>query len=138
MPPYDEALVAFDFDFVPVWKWRPREVDNLDFAFGGVPNLFEVVIDDAVREWSHRNNNCRTTSSIATGSRTSPSDRAVLAAQRRPGGAIGGIIASAAVGDGRVFFSTAVGDSFAMIHVRLRGARRHRWAVLWGNLDVLP
>ena len=42
MPPYDEALVALDFDGNPAWRWRPREVDNDDLAFGATPNLFAI------------------------------------------------------------------------------------------------
>ena len=40
MPAYDEAIVALDFNGNPAWRWRPREVDNADLAFGAVPNLF--------------------------------------------------------------------------------------------------
>ena len=42
MPPYDEAIVALDFDGFPAWRWRPREIDNLDLAFGAAPNLFSI------------------------------------------------------------------------------------------------
>jgi len=42
MPPYDEAIFALDYDGVPVWRWRPREVDNDDLAFGAAPNLFTI------------------------------------------------------------------------------------------------
>jgi len=42
MPPYDEALTALRLDGTPAWRWRPREVDNDDFAFGATPNLFTV------------------------------------------------------------------------------------------------
>ena len=38
MPAYDEAIVALDFNGYPAWRWRPREVDNDDLAFGGAPN----------------------------------------------------------------------------------------------------
>ena len=37
---YDEALVALRLDGTPAWRWRPREVDNDDLAFGAAPNLF--------------------------------------------------------------------------------------------------
>ena len=42
MPIGDEALLAFDRDGVLQWRWRPREVDNADLAFGGAPNLFTI------------------------------------------------------------------------------------------------
>jgi outer membrane protein assembly factor BamB len=45
MPPYDEALVALHYNTgQAAWKWRPREVDNDDLAFGAVPNLFEITL----------------------------------------------------------------------------------------------
>jgi len=46
MPPYDEAIVALNFDGSPEWRWRPREVDNDDLAFGAVPNLFQIEVED--------------------------------------------------------------------------------------------
>jgi glucose dehydrogenase len=42
MPPHDEAVTALDFDGGVAWVWRPREIDNDDLAFGGVPNLFRI------------------------------------------------------------------------------------------------
>jgi len=42
MPPHDEAVTALDFDGGVVWVWRPREIDNGDLSFGGVPNLFRI------------------------------------------------------------------------------------------------
>jgi hypothetical protein len=56
-----------------------------------------------------------------------------------PGGAIGGIIASAAVGDGRVFFSTAVGNSLSMLQLPAAwGLNAVDGAVLWANPNALP
>jgi outer membrane protein assembly factor BamB len=125
MPPFDEAIFALDLDGNAVWRWRPREVDDDDLAFGAVPNLFTIrdgedeidvlgvggkdgtyyVLDrDGVNE---RN-----------GVAWDDADPAQLPYWRRnvvPGGAIGGIIASAAVDveQRRVFFATAPGDSVA-------------------------
>jgi len=45
MPPYDEALTALNLDGTPAWRWRPREVDNEDLAFGATPNLFSIELD---------------------------------------------------------------------------------------------
>ena len=42
MPPEDEALVALHLDGTLAWRWRPREVDNDDLAFGAAPNLFTL------------------------------------------------------------------------------------------------
>ncbi len=42
MPPHDEAITALDFDGGVAWVWRPREIDNDDLSFGGVPNLFTI------------------------------------------------------------------------------------------------
>jgi outer membrane protein assembly factor BamB len=50
MPPYDEAIVALATDGTPAWRWRPREVDNDDLAFGASPNLFSITIGDEVRD----------------------------------------------------------------------------------------
>ncbi len=113
MPPYDEALFALSFDGLPKWVWRPREVDNDDLAFGAVPNLFEAEIGGETREVVGIGNKDGTYYVLdrygvnALTGRIEPywSTRVV------PGGAIGGIIASPAVGDGSIFFSTGFGTS---------------------------
>ena len=50
MPPYDEAIFALALDGTPAWRWRPREVDNLDYDFGAVPNLFTIDVDGTPRD----------------------------------------------------------------------------------------
>ena len=45
MPPYDEALTALNLDGTPAWRWRPREIDNDDLAFGATPNLFTIKLE---------------------------------------------------------------------------------------------
>lgn len=40
MPPYDEAVFALDLEGNPVWRWRPREIDQRDMDFGATPNAF--------------------------------------------------------------------------------------------------
>jgi outer membrane protein assembly factor BamB len=125
MPPFDEAIFALDLDGNAVWRWRPREIDNQDLAFGGVPNLFTIrdgedeidvlgvgnkdgtytVIDrDGVNERS----------GVAWDD-PDPSQLPYWRTQVVPGGAIGGIIASAAVDveRRRIFFGTAPGNSTA-------------------------
>lgn len=113
MPRYDEAIFALTFDGDPAWRWRPREVDNGDLAFGAVPNLFEVDIGGRKREV------------VGVGGKDGTYyllDRDgvnQITGRREPywqtktvaGGPIGGIIASASVGNGQVFFSTAPGIS---------------------------
>jgi hypothetical protein len=42
MPPHDEAITALNLDGSVAWHWRPREIDNDDLSFGGVPNLFKI------------------------------------------------------------------------------------------------
>ena len=32
-------------DGTPAWRWRPREVDNDDLAFGATPNLFTIKLE---------------------------------------------------------------------------------------------
>jgi outer membrane protein assembly factor BamB len=50
MPPHDEALTALRFDGTAAWRWRPREVDNADLAFGATPNLFTIKQGKARRD----------------------------------------------------------------------------------------
>jgi outer membrane protein assembly factor BamB len=115
MPPYDEAIFAMTFDGVPVWVWRPRETDVLDREFGGVPNLFTVTVGgvdrdvigvgakDGVYYLLDRDGTNQMSGRVEPYWKT----------QTVPGGPIGGIIASAAVGDGSIFFTTAFGVSIA-------------------------
>jgi len=112
MPPYDEAVFALDLATgEPAWVWRPREVDPEDLSFGAVPNLFEIEFGGATREVIGVGNKDghyyvldRDGVNEITG-RVEP----YWATRVVPGGAIGGLIASAAVGEGKVLFSTAVG-----------------------------
>jgi outer membrane protein assembly factor BamB len=127
MPPFDEAIFSLDFDGNVRWRWRPREVDNDDLAFGAVPNLFSIregeggidvvgvgnkdgtyyVLDrDGVNERS--------------GVAWDDADPSQLPYWRRnvvAGGAFGGILATASVDlvRRRVFFGTAPGDSMAEV-----------------------
>lgn len=112
MPPYDEAVFALTPEGEPVWVWRPREIDNDDLAFGAVPNLFAVEIEGVVREVVGVGNKDGVYYLL---DRDGVNEITGLvepywATPTVPGGPIGGIIASAAVGDGGVFFGTALGE----------------------------
>ena len=65
---YDEALVALHFDGTPAWRWRPREVDNDDLAFGATPNLFSIERGEGVPRRRRRSaaRTAATTCSTAT------------------------------------------------------------------------
>ncbi|MEM9256418.1 MAG: PQQ-binding-like beta-propeller repeat protein [Pseudomonadota bacterium] len=126
MPPYDEAIVALDLDGNPIWRWRPREIDNDDLAFGAVPNLFSIqtpkngaidvvgvgnkdgtyyVIDrDGINELNG-----------TAWNDTDPSDLPYWTTNVVPGGDIGGIIATAAADTDkqRIYLSTAPGTNAA-------------------------
>lgn len=123
MPPYDEAIVALDFDGYPAWRWRPREVDNLDLAFGAVPNLFTIELGGASRDVLGVGNKDgtyyvldRDGENEINGVAWDDADPSALPYWRTnvvPGGDVGGIIATAAVDEDqrRIFFSTAPGKN---------------------------
>ncbi|MEQ8841690.1 MAG: PQQ-binding-like beta-propeller repeat protein [Acidimicrobiales bacterium] len=152
MPAYDEALVAIGVDGSPLWRWRPREVDNDDLAFGAAPNLFSIevggalvdvvgiggkdgtyyVLDrDGVNETTGRSWND-----------DSPRDLPYWETNVVPGGAIGGIIATAAVDEDRrrVVFSTAPGfDVFSPQRPTVHALDLDTGAVVWQHAEeVFP
>jgi outer membrane protein assembly factor BamB len=109
MPPYDEAIFALTLDGAPAWVWRPREVDNADLDFGAVPNLFQTEVGGVTRDVVGVGGKDgtyylldRDGVNALTGHIEPYWSTTVV-----PGSAIGGIIASAAVGDDSIFFSTA-------------------------------
>ncbi len=108
MPDFDEAIFALDFDGVPLWRWRPREVDPDDLAFGAVPNLFTIDEGGTPRDVAGVGNKDGTYYVVDR-------DTGALVWQTNvvPGGDIGGIIATASVDSvtRRIFFSTAPGLS---------------------------
>ena len=125
MPPYDEAIVALDLNGNPVWRWRPREVDNADLAFGAVPNLFTIYTGGADREvigvggkdgtyYVLDRDGVNEMNGVAWNS-ANPADLPYWRRQVVPGGDIGGIIATAAadIDQRRIFFSTAPGTNAA-------------------------
>src|SRR5690606_29734657 len=99
MPPYDSAIFSLTLDGEPRWVWRPRDVDNDDLGFGGVPNLFRVEIGGEMRDVvgvgmkdGHYYLLDRDGTNEITG-RVEPYWKTRVVT----GGAIGGIISSAAV-----------------------------------------
>jgi polyvinyl alcohol dehydrogenase (cytochrome) len=141
MPPRDEAIFALTLDGAPAWVWRPREVDNEDLAVGAVPNLFEVEIGGAQREvvgYGDKSGEYyvldRDGTNELTG-RVEPYWRTKVV----PGGDIGGIIASSAVGEGKILFSTAAGtDVINYQKPAAHALRATDGSILWENQNALP
>jgi polyvinyl alcohol dehydrogenase (cytochrome) len=113
MTTHNEALVAMDFDGKPAWSWRPREVDNDDYAFGAAPNLFVTTIEGEEREVVGIGNKDgtyylldRDGENELTGDIQPYWTRNVV-----PGGAIGGITGTPAVMDGRIYFGVGIGEN---------------------------
>lgn len=113
MPLHDEAVLALDFDGNSRWTWRPREVDNGDLSWGAVPNLFEIEFGGARREVLGVGNKDGVYYVLDRDGVNAISGRIEPYWQTKtvPGGAIGGIIASAAVDGARIWFTTAIGLS---------------------------
>jgi outer membrane protein assembly factor BamB len=125
MPPYDEAVFALKLDGTPAWRWRPREVDNADLAFGAAPNLFSVQAGGAARDVLGVGNKDGTytvldrdgVNEVNGVAWNDPGASAALPYWSRkvvPGGSIGGVPQTAAVDEAarRVLFSTAPGNGF--------------------------
>jgi polyvinyl alcohol dehydrogenase (cytochrome) len=146
MPPYDKAIVALHFDGTPAWRWRPREVDNENLAFGAVPNLFEIKLGGRRRDVVGVGNKDgtyyvldREGVNVLTGVRWDDRDPSALpywSTKVVPGGDIGGIIATAAVDKeaGRIYLSTAPGfDPFPPQRPTVHALDKDMGTVLWQN-----
>jgi outer membrane protein assembly factor BamB len=112
MPKYDDALVALHYDGTPAWTWRPRDVDTLDLDFGSVPNLFKATIKAKERDVVGVGGKDgtyylldRTGVNAITGAMEPYWKASVV-----EGSDIGGIIGSAGVMDGKIYFSTAISE----------------------------
>ena len=139
MPPYDEALFVLETATgKPVWKWRAYEVDNDDLAIGAVPNLFRVEIEGEEREvvgFGQKNGFYYLLDRDGVNEITGEIEP-YWSTQVVPGGDIGGIIASAAVLDGKVFFSTAIGEDLSNPQRPAAFALdASTGALLWANPD---
>lgn len=113
MPKYDEALVAMTFDGRVAWSWRPREVDNDDLAFGAAPNLFTATVEGQEREVVGLGGKDGTYYLLDRDGENELTGTIEPYWQRQvvPGGDIGGMTGTPAVGEGRVYFGTALGES---------------------------
>jgi outer membrane protein assembly factor BamB len=121
MPDYDEAVFALGLDGTPAWRWRPREIDNDDLAFGATPNLFTIellgesydVVGVGNKDGTYYvldRDGVNGVNGVPAGD-PNPFAFPYWIRNVVPGGDIGGILASAAV-DGlqrRIYFSTAPG-----------------------------
>ncbi len=155
MPPWDEAIVALGLDGTPAWRWRPREVDNDDLAFGATPNLFTIDFGGAPRDVLGIGNKDGTYYVLdrdgvneVSGVAWNDPDPSALPYWTRnvvPGGDIGGIVGTAAVDTaaGRIYFSTAPGDGAANgppldpQRPTMHALDMHSGAILWDNASDL-
>lgn len=142
MPPYDEAVFALDTATgEPAWVWRPREVDPEDLSFGAVPNLFEIEFAGETREVigvGNKDGNYYVLDRDGVNEVTG-SIEPYWATRVVEGGAIGGLIASAAVGEGKILFSTAVGlDLDAPQLPAAWGLDAASGAVVWSSSEGGP
>ena len=142
--PYDEAIFAVSLDGDPWWTWRPRPLDPNDIDFGAPPNLFTVDIAGAARDVVGAGGKDGTYYLLdrnginpLTG-RVEPYWKTNVV----PGGSQGGIIAPSAVGDGKVLFSTGIGDHS---NDAFNYQKPTAWAlfatdgtVAWSNEHALP
>jgi outer membrane protein assembly factor BamB len=149
MPPYDEAVVALSTDGTPQWRWRPREVDNDDLAFGGAPNLFSLAIGDEVRDVVGIGNKDgtyyvidREGRNVRNGVSWDDPDPAALPYWQTKvveGGAIGGVIQTAAVDEAsrRVYFSTGPGeDVFSPQRPTVHALDMDTGEIVWQNAEA--
>ena len=146
MPPFDEAIFALDFAGNPVWRWRPREVDPLDLAFGAVPNLFSIEVGGASIDvlgvggkdgtyYVLDRDGVNESNGVAWNA-ADPSQLPYWRTKVVAGGAIGGIIASAAADEQRrrIYFSTAPGLAvFTPQRPTMHALDMDSGAVVWDN-----
>jgi polyvinyl alcohol dehydrogenase (cytochrome) len=146
MPPFDESIFAVGADGTPAWRWRPREVDVSDLDFGAAPNLFTLHAAGAPRDVVGVGGKDGTYYVIdrdgvnaRNGVHWDDADHTALPYWRTnvvPGGDVGGIIAAASVDEaaGRVYFSTAPGDSvFAPQRPTVHALDLEGGSIVWEN-----
>ena len=152
MPPYDEALVALHLDGTTAWRWRPREVDPDDLAFGASPNLFTIEVapgqsrdvvgvggkDGTYYVLDREGTNTR---DAVAWDDSDPSGLPYWSTQVVPGGEIGGIIQTAAVDEvnRRVLFATAPGfDVGNPQRPTVHALAMDTGSILWQNDETGP
>ena len=149
MPPFDEALVALDLDGNPVWRWRAREVDDDDLAFGASPQLFRIEFGGALRDVVGIGNKDGTYTVLdrdgeneVSGARWDDADPSGLPYWRTqvvPGGEIGGILATPAVDEERrrIYFTTAPGfDPLRPQRPTMHALDMDTGALVWNNAAI--
>ncbi len=155
MPPYEEAIIALDFNGTPAWRWRPREVDNDDLAFGAAPNLFSIDFGGDTRDvlgvggkdgtyYVLDRDGVNEVNGVAWND-ADPSDLPYWRTNLVPGGDIGGIIATAAADQDnrRIYTSTAPGTNaengpFAPQQPTMHALNMDTGEIAWNNLDASP
>jgi outer membrane protein assembly factor BamB len=140
-PPFEEAIFALKLDGTPAWTWRPREVDDDDFDFGAVPNLFEAEIGGKVRDVVGVGGKDGTYYVLDRNGVNEITGRIEPYWQTNvvPGGFAGGMIGAASVGDGNIVVATAPGFSvFDPQKPIVHAFDPNTGAVLWQYSDVDP
>lgn len=151
MPPFDEAIFSLGVDGNVRWRWRPREVDNADLAFGAVPNLFDVQMDGASYDvvgvgckdgtyYVIDRDGVNQDSGVAWND-ADPSGLPYWATNVVAGGALGGVIATAAADTERrrIYFGTAPGGNNNVLSPQLptmHALDMDSGAVVWDNGTV--
>lgn len=141
MSTHNEALVALNMDGTPQWTWRPREIDNDDLAFGAAPNLFTTVIDGKERDVVGIGNKDGTYYLLDRDGENELTGEIEPYWKRNlvPGGSIGGITGTPAVGEGKVFIGTAIGEEVAMFQTPSSWALdASTGEVLWSQEHAAP
>jgi outer membrane protein assembly factor BamB len=140
-PPFEEAIFAVSVNGDPVWHWRPREVDDDDFDFGAVPNLFEAEIGGQVRDLVGVGGKDGTYYVLDRDGVNALTGKVEPYWQTNvvPGGPAGGMIGAASVGDGNIVVATAPGFSvFQPQKPIVHAFDPSTGAVVWQYADVYP
>ncbi|MEE8310875.1 MAG: PQQ-binding-like beta-propeller repeat protein [Candidatus Binatia bacterium] len=148
MPPYDAAIFALHYDGTPAWRWRPRETDNADLAFGATPQLFTIDSGggprDVVGEGNKDGNyyvidrdGVNEVNGVAWDD-ADPSTLPYWVGDYVPGGSAGGITGTPAVDQtgGVIYIGTAPGfDPLDPQQPTLRAVDINDGSVIWTNSE---